>query len=707
MNLPTGRSGFIAAVICLLALAACDAVKDIREEPSTAAPPQLAVLGGSVSGLGNRRPVFLRAVVQYPDASKNVDVNQPFFGITGQPSVLFTFGSREAGGTYTVTVKTQPFGKVCTVANGTGVLGDSHAAPVAVTCDPDTTVPRFDLTVNIQSAASSLSNLVVRLTTEDGIFEMPGSGLSSVIFTGRLFNSLGSAPAFRYFVSAYVPNASGTPGDYDNCAISASTNQTSDAAGVDTTVPPTGSVNTPNVTSCRFTIGGNVGYSQQPGVTYAAQTIAGLRLGLRNATGAGNTVATYDFPTTTIATPGTATTAFTFGGTSTPTQFVSNARAVYELFVAQQPTNMFCVTGNTAGNGNGSLAQLATTAVGTAFANISNLAVRCRATPGTAANAGAVLTGAYQLNTSVTTTTATTGTGAPVVTTTTVGTAATPPRQFLTFFNDGTFLMAIHGAGNQTSINNNVEHGFYYYNTAANPKTIAFTIITDANNSGATQSGMSASPAAAASAFAAGVGTATNVTKTAGPPGTLSLTFNSTATSGTAPNITTTQRSMVWTMTEPDSIPGQQTGAWATLDHNQVWIFKYSTAFGLHAGVNGMSILQDFCFVYDDPEVLSGSMIRRGAGGALDPTTNTTNCNLGGFGAGSASIDVPNTSTTPAIVPGFLGRFPTARLGTDNRSPSPILFTITPGSPDTLVVQETLTGAPVNTPPTYERVTQN
>ena len=47
----------------------------------------------------------------------------------------FTFGTPQSGGTaYAVSVKTQPSGQGCTVANGTGTVGSAHVTTVEVRC---------------------------------------------------------------------------------------------------------------------------------------------------------------------------------------------------------------------------------------------------------------------------------------------------------------------------------------------------------------------------------------------------------------------------------------------------------------------------------------------------------------------------------------------------------------------------------------------
>ena len=47
----------------------------------------------------------------------------------------FTFATALAGGAaYSVTVKTNPSGQVCSVSNGSGTVGSANVTNVAVTC---------------------------------------------------------------------------------------------------------------------------------------------------------------------------------------------------------------------------------------------------------------------------------------------------------------------------------------------------------------------------------------------------------------------------------------------------------------------------------------------------------------------------------------------------------------------------------------------
>jgi uncharacterized repeat protein (TIGR03803 family) len=84
-------------------------------------------LGGTLAGLGNSSGLVL--------ANGN-DILAVPAGVTSfsMPKVL------AAGSTYALTVKTQPTGLTCTVANGTGTISSANVANVVVTCS-DTAYP--------------------------------------------------------------------------------------------------------------------------------------------------------------------------------------------------------------------------------------------------------------------------------------------------------------------------------------------------------------------------------------------------------------------------------------------------------------------------------------------------------------------------------------------------------------------------------------
>ena len=124
MNSTAGRRWGVAGVLSGLLLAGCSAVEDVVTAPTLPAPTPTAVLQGTVTGLGTRRPVVLQNNGDEQGA-------RSFLGTQGQPNVAFSFGSLPTGTPFDIRVQTQPFGKICTVANGRGVVG-AATAPITV-----------------------------------------------------------------------------------------------------------------------------------------------------------------------------------------------------------------------------------------------------------------------------------------------------------------------------------------------------------------------------------------------------------------------------------------------------------------------------------------------------------------------------------------------------------------------------------------------
>jgi hypothetical protein len=403
-------------------------------------------------------------------------------------------------------------------------------------------------------------------------------------------------------------------------------------------------------------------------------------------------VPAYTVPAITPVAPGTATTAFTIGGAATSARFLSNSTALFDVQITQQPTGQFCIVGATgvtvavtAGGTPypagaqltiGAGAQLATRNLPltnnilnsliyswTTYTDLANLAVRCRALPGTAANPSAVLTGTYQLTTTVGTVTATTNT-----------TVTTRTRNFLTFFDDGSYIYATRSGGS-TGV-------------------ITFTTLTDTNNSfatnavplTATQVGISALPSLSLTSVAKIPGSVSRITAFAG-----------TVVSGTT---TTTTN---WQLDEPSSVAGEMEGTWATTDHRRVFIYNGSTTFGSHVGTVGPAVnYGDACyFLYQTDSVpnyhtASGYYARRGT------SANNTGSTSGGS---EASTGCPIGSTTPTTAAATLDyyqpllierlllefpwRLPGSQSGFDGRSPSPSYFTVVPGTagaPDQITI---------------------
>jgi hypothetical protein len=708
MNSTNSSMKLLAAFLCGAALVGCNAVETTDPTPVFPNPATTVVINGEVSGLSTTRPVVLRIVTTTP---ANTGTSTPG-NVTTSRTLSFRgtnvlrFGAVPTGSTYAITVDTQPYARSCTVANGTGTA-NADVANVSVTC-VQTNIPRFTLTANIATAlaAAPPEGFAVTLTTEEGSETItPIAGQTAITFSLPIFYPGGNPPSFDYRVTA--TNTVG--GTTNNCAVTQGFVQLGTGTG-----NITGSA-APTVTGCLFTVSAAVSYSPTPacatgttipnvgctpaiaaGVASAIGT-GGVQLALRNQiTGATVVQAPLVTAAGTVVFPGT---------------YASNVNALYEVFVQTHPAGQFCITAEAPANpstfvrtpnASGGMVNLVN--------SLSNVTVqiRCRNIPATANQ----LKGVYQLDPNVIQevagATATQPAGA------TIPTPRVQKRAFLTFFPNGTFIMGTHPSAAFAG----VEHGFYNYNPAAG--TLQFTLHTDTNGTTATnsatvnpyESGLSSRVGYAASlsvGVQVGAVTARNVVKTLGAPGTpgtLSMTFGAfAATPLVAPN-TVINLNPTWTMTEPRQTPGQIQGAWTTEDSLRVFVFDDITYYGLHAGVNGAPNLQDACFTIVDTRVASSYYTRRGGGtgcmatalGAT-PTTNGT--------VSVATVDVPElntTYTTGPIIPGFKGRLPGSQ-STLTLSTSPVNYTVTTGTPDTLVIQNTLNAIPIDEPITFKRAT--
>jgi hypothetical protein len=496
----------------------------------------------------------------------------------------------------------------------------------------------------IAPAVAAIQGLKVRLSTEEGTREIDATGQTSFEFPAAVFDSQYNLapgqlnlPVFAYAVTATAP-APGDGSPVNNCAVSNGTNIGTDGS---VTAAPTADVNGVAVTSCSFTVQVRADYSAAPGQPALAMPAGGLTVALRNPV-SGLHVQSVNVPA--------------FGSLVAFAGGVySNSQAIYELVVTGQPTGMTCIPGSGSGVPGSTLTdagavlllQPASSAVAGSW--LVTRSVRCRASPAP----GQQLRGTWQQ---------------AAATTTDGTTVTTTNRNFLTFFEDGTFLYGLHAAGPNCNIACGVQHGFYAWNPAT--RQLAFTVFTD------TVTGINAHKLPA---------TLTGVTRLGGAPAQIRATFNA---------------STDWLLTQPPSIPGQMTGAWATADHRRVWIYEANKYTGFHAGVNGLGNAQDACFPIDPPDAQSGFFTRRG---------NATTCQLGDGApnvTGLFTLDVPNASTTPRAPAGFIGGWPQARSNADGRPSSPVLFAIEPGAPDILTVQDTLLdGTPVNPPIQLMRVT--
>jgi hypothetical protein len=760
MNFKISSSRLVAAALCAVLLVGCDSIKDVRDEPYTAVPPETGLIGGTITGLGSRR-----AMVMSWSGAGNLDCQIPdpgnptsrlpapckFLGIEGESSQTFSFGSFDVGTAYNINVESQPYGKICTVANASGTVGSGSASPV-VTCVNDTVnFPRYDLTVNIPAQFQTLPNMKITFESEDGRQVQNATGLASVTFPSVLFAAGANLPLFQYRVKATYQDSAGgelTPNYCSFTPISSTPPPiafTSGGTNLDSAggaVVPVGPL-TVSVAACAFTATVAVVNEDSPASTAAT---GGLKLALRNhytgveeqtldvANYTGQT-GVFNYVSTTVA----------FGS-----PLKANANSLYELVITQQPAGMHCIAagqsavvadtqsptqgvGTTINAPTSSAVALLDPAVLDWWA-FADRQVRCKSVP-VAPN---ILTGTYQMD-------AKTGTQ-------TNGNMYGRPREFLTFFDDGTFLYGIgmdsasatNGSPNNSfqmsptgaagivrgnySASSGVANGFYTYNSAAG--TIAFTVLTatNINPNGRGLNGMPGytpavlyipqpPPVYLRSVLPRGLITATNVVKGAnGGLGTLNMDF-------TGGNPSSTRH---WSMTEPVSNPGEMGGAWVTADHQRVFVYDKTYTYVFHMGVNGYGNLQDTCILPLEDSTFSAGRYSLHSDSATSGTlfSSVPTCQPGllnyrqvsGYAktydlpsALPANSTVPQISqafvgprpptglgpTTPRRPPNYHARFPGLTRQDDGRPSSPVEFEVTAGNPDTMTVQNTLNGIPI------------
>ena len=162
----------------------------------TAAPTYS--IGGTVSGLSG-------TVVLQDNGGDDLSV-----GASG----AFTFGTGlAAGSAYSVTVKTNPAGQTCSVANGSGTVGSANITNVAVTCSDNgsgTVSDNFDradggLGSNWTTVAGTAAPQIVSNTARAGT----ASTLNSAYWSASTFGN-------DQFAQASLPNSSASqygPGD--------------------------------------------------------------------------------------------------------------------------------------------------------------------------------------------------------------------------------------------------------------------------------------------------------------------------------------------------------------------------------------------------------------------------------------------------------------------------------------------------------------
>jgi hypothetical protein len=553
MNSRIGGFGLVAAtVLCAVTLPGCNAVEDVRSEPSTDLPKQQVVLEGTVYGLGIRRSIALQngTAADAPTRLVQGVLGEPL-GTRGRES-HFTFGALLDGTSYNVNIKPGlvPFGKLCVVNNGTGTVHYDASDPfkgaprnIEVVCTDDPAVARHDIRVDTPAAFRDAPGARVTLMTEEGVFEQdPKSAADGdpnyVWFRDALITvpAAGVLP-FQNIVKAYTTTGSTASLKLLNrCAVTGGPGHTfASPAGTGTDV--TGIV----VGSCTFTVGGTdtvaggaVRYSRPLGVAAdPAMGAGGLKLELRYPNG--NPVPSAGGPTTEV-------TISSFGSNFTfPTPVTSGAecpviqegeapvpcevRGFYEVVVTQQPQGQRCLVGSTtvgqlgpllAGNPTVGIANsfsaninwsgaanlylldesVATGTFPNSPGDFTGLRVYCRNIPTDPAR---LLSGTYQMALQ------TVYAGTTVNSITPWSPAYAARRTYshmLTFYPDGTFLFGAHTAGdavNTTGVANHTEQGFYDYapttavdanNAVAGPK-IRFTVHID-GSTGATTAELAA-----------------------------------------------------------------------------------------------------------------------------------------------------------------------------------------------------------------------
>lgn len=683
MNLLISHKRLALAVACSAALAGCDSITTQNDSPSIPRPTGTVVMAGTVTGLSATRPVVLAVTT----TNNGINDGTQEFSVRG--TEVLRLGSVAVGANYNVSIVREPEGRDCTIANGSGTAA-GDISNITVTCVRDST-PLYTLTAAIAPALSAAppEGFAVTLTTEEGSETIyPEPGQSSVTFELPIFYPAATAPPpFSYTVTA-----TNTVGGISNrCQVTGGTGSlvaTPEVTPADITTGIT-------VTSCLYTISAVAQYLPPPGGVASPMGEGGLQLGLRNQI------------TDTIVAEAPLITAFGPTPVAFPGTFAANENALYEVVVTQHPAGQFCILQN------GGLAQLVT-----ANANIT-AQVRCRDVPDSAA----ALKGTYHLDPPSILETSTADAAAGSV----IPEPRVPTRNFLTFFNNGTFLYGTH----HSTATAGVEHGFYAYDPDA--ATLTFTVLTDTNgqgtpitfndtftqgspavNSGTGLSGRAGYTAGVSLNFATftwqfvlpGHVTATNVVRTPGAPGTpgtLSLQFGEYSFVPPVPPSTTAGGNLnpVWTMTEPVSNHPIE-GAWATEDSKRFFVYDATTLYGFHAGVNGAPNLQDACYAILDWRLAESFYTRRGGDASC---MTTANAELGLTGVGT--VDVPNattTNTTAPLIPGFIGRLPGSRSNLVGR-PSPVRYKVEAGNPDTLTLQNTLNDNPIEFPVVFKRMT--
>lgn len=742
MNSIINGSRLATALLCAVAIAGCDSIRDVRSEPSTSAPGPVGVLQGTIIGLSPQREIVLHAGFENVG---NLQQSRAIFGALGFGQVLidvpFSYPTVPVGTPYNLTVEKQPFGKHCEIENATGAVGTGSPDPV-ITCEE--IVPeggRYTIGGTVAPEIASLPQFTVTLNAprDYGAEKIVLNGATEFQFENTGYNpplsvvaSIAQQQTFVWTITAtYVQDGR----TYQCRVVTSDTDNTPNNSGASSATNPTNAPVTRYVRDCLFPIEANVKYSAPPGGADEAMGAGGVTVALRP-TGSAQPPAEATPVTIADFTPGE--------DRVTLWTLPSYIGAAYDLVVTDHPEGQTCIvrvlneTANASGVVTnsvslGSVIWLSDPTFPAHFtpsdANIANgISIRCRNNPAPENQLSGVFANQH------------------------INIATANPferirdRQFLTFFDDGTFLYAGHGtAVDRTGI----EYGFYNYDPVL--QTLDFNIFLDNSTFGGTYEtvngalrvdkpislsntlGYGTDPAMtparlnhnAASAPNGGVARATDVTVDTAARS-ISMTFSGTPINSQGVAQAGGVQTQTWTFTEPTQTLGQMTGAWVSPDHRRVWVFNYNNTTGMHAGVNGPMNFQDACYVFDDPTASSSIYIRRGGStGCMTLTGGAPLFQPAGNGSyfeyyenGFATMDCVPSKTTGQFTahpgscgsaaltdspPGFLGRFPGAQGAFDERPPSPNQYTVGPGTPETLTVTRTNNGEPIGTPVVFER----
>jgi trimeric autotransporter adhesin len=166
----------------------------------------------------------------------------------------FTFAAPVAqGGTYSVTVQTQPAAQTCTVANGAGTIGGANVANIAVTCSTNAyaaggTVSGLNGTVTLQNNGTNSTPL-----SSNGSFTF-----STPIAEGSSYNvTVQTQPVEQ---TCTITNGSGSIGgaNVTNVSVNCVTNLTTVTASSMGTIPVNGGFGTITITNTGMSTAFNV-----------------------------------------------------------------------------------------------------------------------------------------------------------------------------------------------------------------------------------------------------------------------------------------------------------------------------------------------------------------------------------------------------------------------------------------------------------------